>query len=122
MALPQIIARNQLQRVPEINIRGTVTTIGTTQVVLYTVPVGKKAKIVAVALESNGSGANNFMRARIESQTMFEIDIADQDVAVRATIFEGQELDAGETINIIGNNAADNGAVEFTITVQETPV
>jgi len=109
------------QVIPEINIRGTTLVIGTTEVILYTVPANKKALIKKACFESNGGGANTLMTVRIVANSVFEISTTNQDSAVNAGTMPNQELDAGDTINIIGDSGANNGAAEFTITIQETP-
>lgn len=121
MTLPQIIPRNTLQTIPEIPVLGVSVIIGTTVVVLYTCPAGKKAKITAAAFESNGGGANAIMQARINTNSFHEIPLANQDEPDNVPAMIGQVLEATDTINLLGDNAADNGAAEFNIALQESP-
>jgi len=121
MTLPQIIARNQLQRVPEIQVLGASVIIGTTVVILYTVPAGKKAIVRAAAFESNGGGANGLMQARINTNSFHEIPLANEDEPQNVPAMINQVLNATDTINLLGDNAADNGAAEFNISLQESP-
>lgn len=121
MTLPQIIARNTLQSIPEVPVLGFSVAIGTTVVTLYTCPAGKKAKITAAAFESNGGGANGLMQARINTNSFHEIPLANQDEPDNVPAMIGQVLEATDTINLLGDNAADNGAAEFNIALQESP-
>jgi len=120
MALPQIIARNAQQKILEQSVKGNSNIIGTTIVVLYTVPSGKKAIITSASFRLVSVGANtdldidigNERFVRTQTTSLFMVDLP---TAI------GKELDAGDTIELMGDSGSDNGSMNFFFTFKELP-
>ena len=98
---------------------GNPATIGTTAFVLYTCPTGKVALVKSFKWRATGFGAGTEMNARAKSQKI------DTTTAVMGSMREaagnGIRLVAGETIDLIGDSAANNESAFFDVTVQELP-
>jgi len=129
MALPQIISRNQLQKIPEININARVVLQPNTW---YTTPAGKKAIVKgSVQCTSRGAAANaEFLAGGVimyqwDRSTAILGDYIDTPRTL-STVNGGQqaffevELAAGEIIETT-QNSGTNAEFNVFATVLETP-
>lgn len=113
------IPLNSVQKLPTVKVTGTVTTAGSTAAVVYTCPTGKKAVITASTWQMIALGANSYLQSRFASALARKVTLADtqpvQDVAGL-----GLALAAGDTIAFVGDNAGNNGTINYFMTVQES--
>jgi len=128
MTLPQIISRNQLQKIPEIQIQGRVVL---QPEVWYTCPAGKKA-VIKGRIQCTGLGAAANASVQFAGVTMYtwlvtalNLDylIAPRELSVdddQFAFFEDVQLAAGETMETIQNTGTNS---EFNVWAQvtETP-
>jgi len=119
MALPQIISRN-LAQVIGVNVvsSGTTIIIGTTVVTLYTVPTGKQALITSLLSRVTGMGSNTAISITVDAVSIKRVTAAET-VATESSPGGGILMNAGEVIIYLGNNAADDGAGTFFISIKE---
>lgn len=123
--MPNLVGRtralNAPQIIPDTNIIGTKANVGTTQSIIYTVPAGKKAIITKYLTKMIALGANTFIAPRINTfKTRGNVTIVE-------TVYVDEKMDrlvllAGDTANFIGDNAANNGTIDFIFAIQELPV
>jgi len=113
MALPVIISRNQLQKIPTtaLNVRK----VNESPAEFYTCPTGKKAVITGGCL-CTGLGAASEVRLLANAIAVIRYDSGDLLVSVPFTC----SLDAGETL-AKGQNSGTNGELDLTCSVLETP-
>lgn len=113
MTLPQIISRNQIQKIPTtaLNVRK----VNETPAEFYTCPTGKKALITGGVL-CTGLGAAAEVRLLADAVAVVRFDSGDLNVSVPFVC----SLDAGETL-AKGQNSGTNGELDLTCSVLETP-
>lgn len=115
----QLTPLGNVQVNPTIQIKGTSVAVGTTPVVLYTCPAGKKSQVQAFSDRSVALGTNAHQHATISGvnlRDMSAVEASQVDEQIR-----GFTMNAGDTITLVGDNAANNGTINFLITVQELP-
>jgi len=116
----KLTVRGVSQKIQEQSVKGNSNVIGTTIVVLYTVPAGQKAIITSASFRLVSVGANTdldidiggerFVRTQTASTFMIDLPSA-----------IGKELDAGDTIELMGDSGSDNGSMNFFFTFKELP-
>jgi len=130
VTLPQIIARNQVQKIPFTSITGRVVIQPNTW---YTCPTGKKA-VVKGRLQCTGLGAAANVDFNAAGILMFRWNNTDTPIAAEDYINSPQslsagsdqfaffdiELAAGEAITTT-QNTGTNGEINLFGSVQETP-
>lgn len=118
MALPQVISRN-LAQVIGVNTTasGASIVLGTTSLTLYTVPTGKTALITSLLSRVTGMGTNTAIQILVNSISVKRVT-AIEDLATE-NAGGGIRITAAQTIVFIGNNAADDGAGQWLITIKE---
>lgn len=72
-------------------------------------------------IESNGGGANATMHVRHNTRNLDVISIVNETELQNKPNASDIAMIAGDTLNMVGDNAANNGAAEFYVTYQETP-
>ena len=132
MALPQIISRNQTQKIPtsSINLRKTLT--GGSNGDWYTCPAEKKA-IIKGKVTCTDRGAAATVDFIVAGTTMFTWSVGLNtplpylDAPFRLTTGNGGQvaefdvqLDAGEKL-IYAQNSGTNASMNMNVTIQETP-
>lgn len=98
---------------------GTSVIVGTTAVVLYTCPAGKKAEIKAFTDRSVALGANVHQHATISGTNLR--DMSGVEAGNTSEGINGFTMNAGDTITLVGDNAANNGTINFFISLVELP-
>lgn len=118
----QTTSRNQIQAL-DVNVQndGNPANIGTTPVVLYTCPANRRALVKSFKARFTGLGANTELYQRAKGQRVRQ-DITGTETTMVEVAGNGIRLTAGQTIDLAGNNAANNGSAFFDITVQELPL
>jgi len=113
MTLPQIISRNQIQKIPTIALN---TRLVGASLIFYTCPTGKRAIITGMAmctglgaaaevrLEANAIEVINWVAATVDDAKFFECS-----------------LEADETL-AKDQNSGTNGEVNVTARILETPI
>jgi len=119
----KLTVRGVSQTVQDTTVKGNSTVIGTTVVVLYTVPGGKKARVKSGASRFVSGGANTFLQVNVGGERVVRETAAPsppilQDIAT----IKGMVLEAGETIELEGDSGSDNGSMNFTFTFEELPI
>jgi len=126
MALPQIISRNQIQRIPTtaLNVRKVLS--GGTDGDFYTCPTGKKAVIKVMAV-CTGLGAAASVDLDVAGVTIQEWTSGTPAFSTAATIttnmirlFEVQ-LEAGDILQYT-QNSGTNAEMNINAEILETPV
>lgn len=97
----------------------TINNIGNVQVVLYTVPANKKARIIGFIGSIASLGANTIIQIRINSVAILQFAVTGN---IAGGLLTGLALNAGDTVNILGNSGANNGVLGQCLTVKELPV
>jgi len=128
MTLPQIISRNQIQKIPEIQIQGRVVI---QPEVWYTCPAGKKA-VMKGRIQCTGLGTAANASVQFAAVTMYTwlvtadnfdylihprtLSVADNQMA----FFEDVQLAAGDTMETVQDSGTNS---EFNVWAQvtETP-
>jgi len=118
MTLPQVISRNQVQVIiPNLQLDITNVTIGDDADILYTVPTGIVTEIISLAWRAQVGGNTNVDLSvsgqRVRRATANEASLTDE-AAVKGFI-----MNAGETIEGLGDNAADNGTINLIASLKE---
>jgi len=115
-----LIAKNASQKSNDLSFNATKTNVGTTPVVVYTVPAGQQAVVTTYLWQANGFGSGTEVYANLANLRMDEETVI-QSVfrSVLAGSFAG--IKAGETITISGNGGSNNSTVKYLITVKESP-
>lgn len=113
MALPQIISRNPIQKIPTtpLNVRK----VNETPAEFYTCPTGKKALITGGCL-CTGLGAATEVRLLADAVAVLRFVAADLDTSFPFIC----SLAAGETL-AKGQNSGTNGELDLTCSILETP-
>jgi len=127
MALPQVISRNQIQKIPTITLNVRKVLSGGTDGDFYTVPTGKKAVIKGVAVCTNtGAAANTSLQFDGLTYATWNASGGIQDNKNRFSMaidinmpFEVQ-LDAGEVMRYI-QNTGTNSEMNINCEILETP-
>jgi len=123
MTLPQIISRNQLQKIPTITINLRKTLSGGTDGDFYTCPTGKKAIIKGTAVCSGlGAAATvNLLAAGVEL-CEWEATGTTGTLTLAVNVFFSFEiqLDAGDILQYT-QNTGTNGEMQIAAEVLETP-
>ena len=115
-----VSAYNQVQKtLGNVNNIAAVTTVGSTPTVLYTCPAGKTATILAFSNQSVALGANTSMKARVKGINLRNMTGAE--AGSTSENINGTLLQAGDTIVLVGDNAANNGTINTFLTIQELP-
>jgi len=130
MALPQVISRNQAQKIPSFEINGRVVLQPNTW---YTCPAGKKARVKG-NVRCTGRGAAATTTFAVAGVVMYGWDNAttgtDDYINVPTGLGTGQggqtaffdvELAAGETI-VTDQNTGTNAEFNLFASVQESPI
>jgi len=112
MALPQIVSRNQIQKIPTTALNTRL--VGAT-LIFYTCPTGKKARIEGMAM-CTGLGAAAEVRLEVDGVEIINWVAASVDDAK----FFSCSLEAGETL-AKDQNTGTNGEVNVTASILETP-
>jgi len=127
MALPQVISRNQVQKITSIALNVRKVLSGGTDGDFYTVPTGKKAKIKGTAIGDNtGAGANMSLQfAGVTIATWLASGGAsDNKLAFSMAediIFPFEvQLDAGEVMRYI-QDSGTNAEMNINAEILETP-
>lgn len=114
-----ITTLNSLQKNPLIQLKGTVVNCGNVEKVVYTVPAGKKAQATMFSDQNVALGANTFQNMKISGSLLRKMVALDGGMV--SENINGYNMNAGDTISYVGDNAANNGTINFLITVQELP-
>jgi len=121
MALPQITSRNEVQIIIanlQLDIQNT--SIGDDADTLYTVNTGIVTEIISLAwraqMGSNTQVDLNVSAQRIRRATASEASLVDEPA------LKGFIMNAGETIEGLGNNAADDGTINLIAALKERAV
>lgn len=112
---------NLSQKLTDTTIAGNSAIVGTTLVTVYTVPTNKKARIIGAADRLVSLGANTLTRVLLAGRRYNNKTVAELALVVIAPAI-GVMLIAGETIQLQGDAAGNNGSVDFSFTVLELPV
>jgi len=116
----KLTVRSTSQKIAERNTIGVSVVIGTTAVVILTAATGKKIMIKKVLIESNGGGANGSMTIRHNTLDLDSISISNETLLQNKPNAADIVLSPGDTLNMAGDSASNNGAAEFDVTFQET--
>lgn len=102
---------------------GTLVTVGTTPSVIYTCPAGKKAIINALSDQNVALGANTFqqLRVTIGGVTVNLRKMVALEAGSLSENINGMVLNAADKIDATGDNAGNNGTINFFLTVTELP-
>jgi len=127
VTLPQIISRNQIQRIPSISLNVVKSLSGGTDGDFYTVPTGKKALIKGTA-ECPGAGAAAQIDLNVAGISIAEwqssgggTDPFDpQNLQIGALFPFSVQLDAGEILQY-SQNAGTNAEMTVIAEILETP-
>jgi len=127
MTLPQIISRNQIQKIPTIALNVRKVLSGGTDGDFYTVPTGKKAKIKGVAV-CTGAGAAATVDLNVAGTSFAEWQATggDNDPFKPQTLALGVQfpfeiqLDAGEILQY-SQNSGTNAEMNINAEILETP-
>jgi len=115
-------ARNVSQKQQEQNTSGFTVAIGTTQVNLVgPVAAGRRVKILKALIESNGGGANARMTLRHNANDLNLVSVANETELQNKPNAQNVVLETTDTLNLHGDNAANNGGAEFDITFLDLP-
>jgi len=119
----KLTVRGATQSIQEQTLIGNRNDIGTTVITLYTVPAGKKARIIGATRRFISGGANTLLDIdmggeRVVRDTAVPSPPIDQDIPT----VKNMVLVAGETIELSGDSGSDNGSMNFWITYEELPV
>jgi len=119
MGLPQIVSRN-LAQVIGVNVTesGSSIVLGSGAVViLYTVPTGKTALVTSLLSRVSGMGTNTAISILAAAVSIKRVTAQEELATENAG--GGIRLTAAQTIGFAGNNAADDGAGLWLISVKE---
>jgi len=127
MTLPQIISRNQIQKIPTIALNVRKTLSGGTDGDFYTVPTGKKARIKGVAT-CDSTGAATTVDLNVAGTSLAEWQSAGgtadpfipQDLALGVQFPFDVQLDAGEILQY-SQNSGTNASMNVNAEILETP-
>jgi len=127
MTLPQIISRNQIQKLPTIALNVRKVLSGGTDGDFYTVPTGKKARVRGVAV-CTGVGAAATVDLNVAGTSVAEWQSAGggtnpdvpQDLAPGVQISFDVQLDAGEILQY-AQNSGTNAEMNMNAGILETP-
>lgn len=114
MALPFIISRNSIQKIPTVPLNARL--VGTT-LIFYTCPTGKKAAIKGTST-CTGLGAATNVRLEADAVQILRWDNVTE--VINVTKFFECSLDAGETL-AKAQNSGTNGEVNVNASILETP-
>lgn len=98
---------------------GNSIVVGTTGVTIYTVPAGKVAIINTFSDQSINFGANTGINFRINALNLR--NCANNETGLTSENINGTRLEAGDVISVFGNNAGNNGSVNWFIALMELP-
>lgn len=112
---------NQTQKITTQVLNGNRNTVGVAAIVLMTVPVGKIVEIDRIATRMISFGTNTLMDVDIGGQRLDRRTVADVNL-IDIPQGRNQVLVAGETIELSGDGAGNNGSINFMISFKETPV
>jgi len=120
MAIARLTVKNQTQKITNQRLNGNSSVVGTTVVTLLTVAAGKRVEVLHLSVRYISFGGNTNMDVtlggrRLRRAAATELNLIDLPAA------NNQTLIAGETITLVGDNAADNGSIDFMISFRETP-
>lgn len=111
---------NSIQKTDVNNqVTGTTVLIGTTAVILYTCPTGKRALVKSFKITPTGFGAGTFIDA-YKSTTPIKRYTA-MATAMDEIAGQGILLVAGQTLRLKGDSAANNESADYDISMQELP-
>jgi len=116
MALPQIIARNQIQTIPSTALNER--KVNESPAAFYTCPTGKKAKIFGSCI-CTGLGAAAEVRLQAAGISVLRYLAADV-TALTSKVFD-ISLAAGETL-AKDQDSGTNGELDLNCSIQESPV
>lgn len=119
-----VASYNTVQKVPGKPTVGTLTTVGTTPTLIYQVPGGRKASIQAFSDQNVNLGVNTFMNCRLTiggNTVNLRKMVALENNLVNENI-QGLTMNAGDKIDATGDNAGDNGTINFILSVQENDI
>jgi len=127
MTLPQIISRNQIQRIATIAINERKVLSGGTDGDFYTTPTGKKALIRGVAV-CTGAGAAATIDLNVAGTSLAEWQSSGggtliqvpQDLAIGVAFPFQVQLDAGDILQY-SQNSGTNAEMNMNAEVLETP-
>jgi len=118
MALPQIISRNAVQVIiPNLQLDITNVTIGDDADTLYTVPTGFVTEIISLAWRAQ-MGANTQVDLFVSGQRIRRTGVNEPSLTDEPAV-KGFIMNAGETIQGLGTNAADNGTINLIASLKE---
>jgi len=121
MGLPQIISRNLAQVIDSnISVNDSTLIIGTTVVVLYTVPAGKVATIKSLITRMSSLGANTVIQLQVDGNLVKRLTAVE--TVATDSAGGGIRMAAGEVIRYVGDSGSDNGAANWLISVREFDV
>lgn len=106
---------NSVQKIPEFGINGSSAILGSE--VVYTCPVGKKAK-GSVTCTLNSFGTANDVRFRAAGSKIINYTVAAQ--LIGSTLTGIFTLAAGETL-IASANLGTTSGMDWAVSIQETP-
>jgi hypothetical protein len=109
--------KGRYQVIPELQILQTISTFGAAQVVVYTVPAGKKALVEGATIQYVSLGTSTFFSLRVNTTELRRLAAANTTIA---TDLQGCVLMPGDTINFIGD-AGNTGVVRVLLSILELP-
>jgi len=127
MTLPQIISRNQIQRIPTIALNVRKVLSGGTDGDFYTTPTGKKALIKGVALCTGlGAAATVTLSAAgvviAQWQAAGQVDpFVPRDLKLLTAFAFEVQLDAGDILQY-AQNTGTNAEMNINAEILETPI
>lgn len=113
--------KTQIQVIAEQQITFNLTTVGTTQIIIYTVPAGKKTKVRSWSGIISTLGSNTQIFTRVNTLQMTIATASNSNFNDGGYSPEGIMLQ-GDTLNFVGNNAANDGHLVGIATVLELPI
>lgn len=111
---------NQTQKITTQVLNGNSVLVGVAAVTILTVAAGKIVQIDRVATRMISFGTNTLMDINIGGQRLDRRTVADLNL-VDIPQGRNQVLVAGETIELSGDGAGNNGSINFMISYKETP-
>lgn len=120
MTLAKLTTRGQTQKITTQPLNNNSNVVGTTNVTILTVAAGKKIEIIEISNRAVSFGANTTMDIIIGGRRLRRATVADANL-VDIPQGRNQVLTAAQTIVLAGDNAANNGSMDYMISYRETP-
>lgn len=113
------VARNQTQKITNQRLNGNSSIVGVATVTLLTVAPGKRVEILEISNRVISFGTNGNMDINIGGRRLRRAISADLNL-IDIPQDKNQTLEAGETIELQGDGAGNNGSMDFMISYRET--